>query len=54
MHHSCIPDPVLASTVVSDTYVKATVPSGVTTGFVTVTTPSGGPISLTADIKTRG
>ena len=28
-------------TVVSDTYLKATVPSGATTGFVTVTTPSG-------------
>jgi len=28
-------------TVVSDTYLKTTVPSGATTGFVTVTTPSG-------------
>jgi hypothetical protein len=28
-------------TEVSDTYLKATVPSGATTGFVTVTTPSG-------------
>ena len=28
-------------TVVSDTYLTAKVPSGATTGFVTVTTPSG-------------
>ena len=28
-------------TVVSDTYLTATVPPGATTGFVTVTTPSG-------------
>ncbi|HXM19949.1 MAG TPA: IPT/TIG domain-containing protein [Terriglobales bacterium] len=28
-------------TVVSDTYLKTTVPSGATTGFVTVTTPGG-------------
>ena len=28
-------------TVVSDTFLKATVPDGATTGFVTVTTPSG-------------
>jgi uncharacterized repeat protein (TIGR03803 family) len=28
-------------TVVSDTYLKGTVPSGATTGFVTVTTPGG-------------
>jgi len=28
-------------TVVSDTFLKATVPSGATTGFVTVTTPGG-------------
>jgi uncharacterized repeat protein (TIGR03803 family) len=27
--------------VISDTYIKATVPSGATTGYVTVTTPSG-------------
>ena len=30
-----------AFTVVSDTYLTATVPSGATTGFVTVTTPGG-------------
>ncbi|MBZ5573821.1 MAG: hypothetical protein LAO09_18300 [Acidobacteriia bacterium] len=30
-----------AFTVVSDTFLKATVPPGATTGFVTVTTPSG-------------
>jgi hypothetical protein len=28
-------------TVVSDTYLTAKVPAGATTGFVTVTTPSG-------------
>jgi uncharacterized repeat protein (TIGR03803 family) len=28
-------------TVVSDTYIKATVPAGATTGYVTVTTPTG-------------
>jgi uncharacterized repeat protein (TIGR03803 family) len=33
-------------TLVSDTFLKATVPAGATTGFVTVTTPSG---TLTSD-----
>ena len=28
-------------TIVSDTFIKATVPSGATTGYVTVTTPTG-------------
>ena len=30
-----------AFTVISDTYIKATVPPGATSGYVTVTTPSG-------------
>ncbi len=34
-------------TVVSDTFVKATVPAGATTGYVTVTTPSG---TLTSNV----
>jgi len=34
-------------TVVSDTYLKATVPPGATTGYVTVTTPSG---TLTSNV----
>jgi len=34
-------------TVVSDTYLKATVPAGATTGYVTVTTPSG---TLTSNV----
>jgi len=37
-------------TAVSDTYLKTTVPSGATTGFVTVTTPSG---TLTSDKEFR-
>jgi hypothetical protein len=28
-------------TIVSDTFIKATVPAGATSGYVTVTTPSG-------------
>jgi uncharacterized repeat protein (TIGR03803 family) len=34
-------------TVVSDTFIKATIPSGATTGYVTVTTPSG---TLTSNV----
>lgn len=37
-------------TVVSDTYIKATVPPGATTGFVTVTTPRG---VLTSNVPFR-
>jgi uncharacterized repeat protein (TIGR03803 family) len=37
-------------TVVSDTFMKATVPAGATTGFVTVTTPSG---TLTSNVPFR-
>jgi uncharacterized protein (TIGR03437 family) len=34
-------------TVVSDTYIRATVPAGATTGYVTVTTPSS---TLTSNV----
>jgi uncharacterized repeat protein (TIGR03803 family) len=34
-------------TIVSDTYIKATVPAGATTGYVTVTTPTG---TLTSNV----
>lgn len=37
-------------TVVSDTFIKATVPAGATTGFVTVNTPSG---TLTSNVPFR-
>jgi uncharacterized repeat protein (TIGR03803 family) len=37
-------------TVVSDTFMKATVPGGATTGYVTVATPSG---TLTSNVKFR-
>jgi hypothetical protein len=37
-------------TVVSDTFIKATVPPGATTGFVTVATPSG---TLTSNVPFR-
>jgi uncharacterized protein (TIGR03437 family) len=34
-------------TVVSDTFINATVPAGATTGYVTVTTPTG---TLTSNV----
>ncbi|MGB7584278.1 MAG: IPT/TIG domain-containing protein, partial [Terriglobales bacterium] len=37
-------------TVVSDTFIRATVPAGATTGYVTVTTPSG---VLTSNVPFR-
>jgi uncharacterized repeat protein (TIGR03803 family) len=37
-------------TVVSDTFIKATVPAGATTGFVTIMTPSG---TLTSNVPFR-
>jgi uncharacterized protein (TIGR03437 family) len=37
-------------TVVSDTFIKATVPPGATTGFVTVVTPTG---TLTSNVPFR-
>jgi len=37
-------------TVISDTFIKATVPEGATTGYVTVTTPSG---TLTSNVPFR-
>jgi hypothetical protein len=37
-------------TVVSDTFIRATVPSGATSGFVTVNTPSG---TLTSNVPFR-
>jgi uncharacterized repeat protein (TIGR03803 family) len=37
-------------TVVSDTFIEATVPAGATTGYVTVTTPSG---TLTSNVPFR-
>jgi hypothetical protein len=37
-------------TVVSDTFIKTTIPAGATTGYVTVTTPSG---TLTSNVPFR-
>jgi hypothetical protein len=37
-------------TIVSDTFIEATVPAGATTGFVTVNTPSG---TLTSNVPFR-
>jgi hypothetical protein len=37
-------------TVVSDTFIRATVPAGATSGYVTVTTPEG---TLTSNVPFR-